>query len=302
MQQIFGHSHFRISPRQIAFIGRVPVFLGLTLGLFSCDHLENPVLDILSACDANETPEFTALTSGVQNILVEDFTAHQCGNCPPAGLELKALEEEYPGRVVPLSIHAGELANTNEQFPIDWRCDEGNQFWDDIASNLNPVGRVNRLPEESTFLSVAQWSEEVEALIDNPAVAGLQLEVDYDDISREATIHSHVTWFIGLEGAVRLALLIVENNIVAPQLWYPQANPSGPGFVENFNHEHVLRGSVTGAKGLVVADSPNAGDADQFCYAFDWEDSWDANHSEIIAVLTRDNGSVIQVLSAHVAE
>ena len=89
-----------------------------------------------------------------------------------------------------------------------------------------------------------------------------------------------------------------ESELFGPQLWYG----NNPEYVEVYEFEHLLRGSVTGAKGLVVADSPNAGDADQFCYAFDWNDSWDANHSEVIAVLTRDNGSVIQVLSAHVAE
>ena len=71
---------------------------------------------------------------------------------------------------------------------------------------------------------------------------------------------------------------------------------------QDYEFEHLLRGSLTGAKGLVVADNTAAGDAEQLCYASNWNPTWDALHTDIVAVLTADNGSVIQVLSAPVAE
>ena len=51
-----------------------------------------------------------------------------------------------------------------------------------------------------------------------------------------------------------------------------------------------------------MADNAAAGDAEQLCYASSWNPAWDAVHTDIVAVLTADNGSVIQVLSAPVAE
>lgn len=281
---------------------RIVLALTLAMGLFAaCDHYDNPVIAIIPPCDDSEAPAFEALTSDVQRVLVEDFTAHQCGACPPAGLELKQLVEDHPGQVLPLAIHAGQLASTNAQFPIDWTTEEGDQFWDDTGSNLNPVGRVNRMPGEGTFLGVSEWGGAVEDLVGNAPAAGLQLEVVYDDNSLQTTAHVHVTWFEAIGHPVRLSLLVAENDLVAPQLWYPTANPPGPGLIEDYNHEHVLRGSMTGAKGLVLAESANAGDTHQRCYTFQWNPEWAAESSELIAVLTGSDGIVLQAMSMPVS-
>ena len=267
----------------------------------ACDQYDNPVIGIIPPCDESGAPVFEAMTSDVQRILVEDFTAHQCGACPPAGLELKQLVEDHPGQVLPLAIHAGPLASTNAQFTTDWTTDEGDQFWDDTQSTLNPVGRVNRVPGEGTILAVSEWAGVVEGLAGNTPSAGLQLEVVHDDNSLQTTAHVHVTWFEGIGGPVRLSLLVAESDLVAPQLWYPTANPPGPGLIEDYNHEHVLRGSMTGAKGLVLAEGANAGDIHQGCYTFQWNPAWAAESSEIIAVLTGSNGVVLQAISMPVS-
>ena len=70
--------------------------------------------------------------------------------------------------------------------------------------------------------------------------------------------------------------------------------PPGPGLVEDYDHKHVLRGSVTGAYGLAIAENPVAGDTHQVGYTYTWNDAWDMGNSEIIVVLTDDNGTVIQ--------
>ena len=83
----------------------------------------------------SEAPAFEPLESDIQRILVEDFTAHQCGNCPPAAVKAAELLAEHPDHIVPLAIHAGELASTNVDYPIDWTCDEGECFGK--TSNFN---------------------------------------------------------------------------------------------------------------------------------------------------------------------
>ena len=128
------------------------------------------------------------------------------------------------------------------------------------------------------------------------------MTVDRDATTNDLVVHTHVTWFEEVPGPVKLALLIAENHIIAPQLWYPNVDPPGPGLVEDFEHEHVLRGSVTGAKGLVIADTPTAGDTQMLTYCYDWDDDWDVNASDVIAVLTNESGSVIQTLAVHIVE
>lgn len=282
---------------------------GLTLLLWaaffqSCDKLDNPVVGIVPDCDTSEMvmPEFVPLQSDVQRVLIEDFTAHQCGNCPPAGIQLAALKDAHPDRIVPLAVHAGGLTGTNDEYPTDWTTSEGDAFWEDLEFKLNPIGRVNRLQTESTSLLPSEWEETLTPLLSQTPNAGLQLVVTTDDATNDLAIHTHVTWFEEVTGPVRLALLIAENHIVAPQLWYPFVDPPGPGYVEDFEHEHMLRGSVTGAKGLVIANTPAAGDIQQLTYCYEWNEDWDVNACEIIAVLTNDAGSVIQTLASPVLE
>ena len=61
--------------------------------LQSCDKLDDPVIGIVPDCDTSGMvmPQFEPLQTDVQRILIEDFTAHQCGNCPPAGLQNRSL-------------------------------------------------------------------------------------------------------------------------------------------------------------------------------------------------------------------
>jgi len=269
-------------------------------GLTSCDVYDDPVIGVIAPCDESEAPEFEALTSDIQRILVEDFTAHQCGNCPPAAVKAAGYAAEHPGQVVPLAVHAGELASTNADYPTDWTCDESDVFWDDLEFQVNPVGRVNRLENETSILLLDQWDAAVEALLNASPDAGLQMVVEYDEALGKLGIHVHTTWFEAVEGPVRLALLVSENHLVGPQLYYN--NPAGSEYVEDYEHEHMLRGSVTGAKGLVVAENPVAGETLQQCYAFTWNANWDASNSDLVAVLTRANGSVIQTLSVPVTE
>ena len=152
--------------------------------LHSCDKLDNPVIEVVQTIDTTdvEVPEFSPLTSAVPRVLVEDFTAHQCGNCPPAGLELVSLMDAHPDSIVPLAIHAGNLAVTNADFPIDWTCEEGDEFWGNVTLQLNPIGRVNRV--NTAFgqeILPNFWADEVADQLTRTPNAGIQMVIDADE-------------------------------------------------------------------------------------------------------------------------
>ena len=278
-----------------------PCAFFLLLGFSSCDKLDDPVIDVIPVQNPNlVTPEFDPLETDIQRVLVEDFTAHQCGNCPPAAVKIEEWMQAHGEVIVPLAIHAGGLADTNEDFPMDWTCEEGNAFWSDLSFQGNPLGRINRLPSENEGLFLSQWDATLEPLLAATPPAGLQSVVDYIAEDQELVVHTHVTWFQDVDGPVRLALLIAESNIIAPQSWYDTVDPPGPGVVSDYNHKHLLRGSVTGAKGLVVTEDAGAGDETVVTYAVDWNVNWNADNAEVLAVLTNSEGHVIQVLSSAV--
>ena len=80
-----------------------------------CDVIDDPIIPLTIGYRGEaEPPSFDPLTDGPQHVLLEDFTAHQCGNCPPAGALAAQLAEDNAGRVHPLAIHAGSLAAVSD--------------------------------------------------------------------------------------------------------------------------------------------------------------------------------------------
>lgn len=278
----------------------VLLMLGLLFGASGCDKLDDPVVGILQPIDNCELPEFEAMTSDVHRVLLEDFTGHQCGNCPEAGYLADSLAKMHPGIVFPLAIHSGNFAATNEEFPTDWSCPEGDEFFNDLDFQANPLGRVNRQESENEYLGLDEWGGALEIELAKAATAGLQLEVSFDPGSQTACIHVHTTWFQNVEGAVRLSLLVAENSLTGPQLLYLEGGEETT--IEDFEFEHVLRGSVTGSKGLVVAENPRNGDTHRNDYALTWVPQWQEAHCDIYAILTESDGSVLQLAAAPVLE
>ena len=87
--------------------------------LGGCDVLDDPVIPLtINYRGEAAPPTFDALSSGPQHVLLEDFTAHQCGNCPPAGVLAEQLAEEHDGLVHVLAVHAGSLAAVSDA-PFD---------------------------------------------------------------------------------------------------------------------------------------------------------------------------------------
>ncbi len=102
-------------------ISQIVALIVVIIIIVSCDYVQ----------DANPPIEPTA--GPVDNtiykkVLVEDYTGHKCGNCPAAAEVLTALESQYPGKIVPLAIHAGFFAAVSAAYPTDFRNAAGNAY------------------------------------------------------------------------------------------------------------------------------------------------------------------------------
>ena len=279
-----------------AFTLRPLGLLASVLLLFGgCDVLDDPVIPLtINYRGEAEPPSFDALSDGPQHVLLEDFTAHQCGNCPPAGVLAEQIAEDHDGLVHVLAIHAGSLAAVSDApFDTDWTNDESNAYWDQLAFQVNPIGRVNRRGGPAEIASPNNWPALVDAELALAPDAHLQgLIVPDPNIAGDVHIHTHVTFASPLAGDIRLALLVSENDIVAAQLDYQ----NDPEVISDFQHNHMLRGSLSGADGLVVANAPGAGSTIQLDYTLAWNDDWVQENSHILAVLTNANGEVLNCL------
>jgi len=260
-----------------------------------CDTIDDPIVPLTINYNGEApAPEFEAMTTGPQHVLLEDFTAHQCGNCPPAGELATQLAEEHDNLVHLLAIHAGSLAAvSNAPFDTDWTNPESIFYWDQLDVQANPMGRVNRRGGPGAVVSPNNWTNTVNAELALTPPAHLQGAAIPDPSAADNVhLHVHATFAETIQGDVRLALLISENNLIAAQLDYG----NDPEVIPDFEHNHLLRGSLSGADGLVVTTNPTAGSTIQEDYTIQWDPEWVQENSHVRAVLTNANGEVLNCL------
>ena len=272
-----------------------PLFAAVALLMGSCDYIDDPVIPLTIGYRGEaEPPAFTAMNSGPQHVLLEDFTAHQCGNCPPAGELAASLEEAHENTVHVLAVHAGSLAAVADApFDTDWTNAEANTYWDQLSFQVNPIGRVNRRGGSSEIISPNNWSSAVETELGLTPAAHIQGAVIPDPtVSDDVHLHTHITFAEAVTGEVRLALLVSESHLIAAQLDYG----NDPEVITDFEHNHMLRGSLSGADGLVIATDPTAGTTVQMDYTMVWPSEWVQENCHVLAVLTNAEGEVLNCI------
>jgi thiol-disulfide isomerase/thioredoxin len=283
----------------------IPIVLIAAFSLFpACDVLEDPIVPFSGGYNLElygNPPVFQMATTSGKNVLVEDFTAHQCGNCPPAAEIAEGLAESNPDRVFPLAIHAGNLAITNNDYPIDWTNEDGDIYWAQLDFQANPLGRINRQGGTGNFFSPAEWSEEVTSELASETPLQLQVKTFWHPSAGNGQLNIHVNGQFtsgDLGGECRLAILFTESSLIGDQLYYGE----DPEHVTDYQFNHLLRGSVTGAEGLVVTVDALEGEEFQSDYTFNWNPEWIFENTSVVVIASSENGEVVNCLSHHLAE
>jgi len=233
------------------------ILLTLIFSIAGCDFVNNvnPPVD----------PSSTTTGSVVyRNVLVEDYTGHKCGNCPAAATQLKALEAQYPGKVIPLAVHAGFFAQTNITYPTDFQTSVGDaydlQFGNSSAGN--PNGLVNRVGygTGSFIRQWSSWSSEVAQQLQRPAIFNIKIHNTFNTATSELNTDITVKSLAYNTGTYKLVVLLTEDSLVAEQLDY--SKPSGQQTVLNYEFNHVLRAAVNSTWGdAVFATAANINDS-----------------------------------------
>ena len=271
--------------------------------LVGCDVVDQPIVEAGSYRSDlyGPAPMFTPEGAAHQRVLLEDFTGHDCGNCPNGHIAAADILDNHEDDVAVVAIHAGSLAQPLvPDYPNDWTTEEGEYYLlTQVGQDIMPKGRINRLPGASTIFSPSAWANKVnEALALTPEV-NLQLQTDYRSTNQHWNVHVFSEWFQNLSGDYRLVVLLTESGIVAPQLWYGQS----PEYIADYTHKHMLRDSGTGATGLVISTNPQAGNKLTNSYTFDWNPTWKADSCEVVAFITEgDNGRVLNVAKAKLVQ
>lgn len=223
---------------------------------------------LVNACDIIEEPYMKPVDNDnnngevVQKILLEEFTGHQCPNCPVGAQTASQLHDYYGDRFIIIAYHAGWFARTSPGFTTDYRTAIGEEFNSHFQVNAYPRGMINRKPiSSSTLLDPTEWGTAAESIIDNePRVCFtvskmLILETRTLSVSILVKALTEVS-------AINVCVFVTESNLVSPQK-VVSSSTYPDGIIPNYVHNHVFRTSLNGAWGTSVFSSGAAANQSQ---------------------------------------
>jgi hypothetical protein len=202
---------------------------------------------------ANEWPQFTANTNTYRNVLIEDFTGHQCVYCPAAADLAHALHEANPSRVFVASIHAGPTGMGDFQlvsppnYPVDFTNPQALEIGSYFGTNDggfsgNPRGTVNRFNNGFIFQSPAQWTSMMnDQLTQNNFKVNMQSALNYYPETKGAYLHVEIEKLDqNLTNQLGIVSYLIEDSLVGDQKMSDNSHNS------SYVHRDIHRGNLGG--------------------------------------------------------
>jgi len=272
----------------------------------ACDVIEHPEVDFGSgylAAEYGPPPSFDLATAEMKKskVLIEDFTGHDCGNCPRAARAAEELHQQYPDRVFILAVHAGSLALPTNEFPEDFTTPEGEEYFSQLDLAFNPVGRINRSPDWHESTLDADWPNLVSQQLASPPTTVLKMELNFDPVNQRLNVHAFTEFVSDYSGGTMLSVIVSESGLIGTQLDYSiednENTPENEQIVTDYLFEHVMRDVVNTTFGLPIKENPSSGDTNLQSYTYDWNPDWDVSNSSVTAICyDSDTGRVLGVI------
>ncbi|GCD78457.1 hypothetical protein JCM31826_19390 [Thermaurantimonas aggregans] len=270
--------------------------LGLLLSLFAlgvgCDYISDPIKDGLSGQPGNQEIK--------RVVLLEEFTGHQCQNCPDAHAVARVLKDQYGAQLALVAIHAGSFANVSTDYPYDFRSQVGNELFAFFNGAAVPNGMVNR-KEYSTSLTHLKnhtsWNTHVAEEAAKDPDLDIRITKTFNSSSRSLTVKTDLKGLRNVPGNFKLSVYLTESGIISPQ-------KNGSQRIENYTHNNVLRTSFNGTFGTQVMTGGIALNKEEsYEYTLTLPAEWVAENCEIIAfVYDADTYYVVQAAKKYVRD
>ncbi|MBR6333706.1 MAG: Omp28 family outer membrane lipoprotein [Bacteroidales bacterium] len=266
------------------------IILSVIILFTACDRVEGPYVVINDQDEV--TVDFPDLdpTTVFRKVLIEEYTGHRCPNCPNGHEKLEELLTRFGDTLIPVCIHATSLAAPTVEFPDDLRAEAGLELATDWQIDGIPAGVINRADEPMGSIP-ARWLSKVNAVDRTDIPAAIQLINQYNE-NGLLKVNAKVTMLESHDSPLRLSLFIVEDGIVSPQI-------NGTETIENYVHNHVLRGSINGTYGQLLNGTGelSAGESCLYAKSFSFVGTnWKPEHCSVVAILyDKNNYNVLQV-------
>lgn len=222
--------------KKFGYIG----LLFISLFLTSCSNTEM-VYSPITVDDRVDAEPISGLFQ--KNMLIEDYTGTWCGNCTRVSHAI-SLVEEQTDRMVAVAIHNG-----NDPYHF-----AGIQPLKDLISPNSdlelPVSRLNRTIRWTA--SEQDHIHEAINLTSNNCGLGLAMHAAVGDASINLDVK--VKFAQNYEN-LKLVVYVLENHLLYRQYNYYSTLYGGGYILPNFEHNHVLRASLTHLLGDSLSDT-----------------------------------------------
>lgn len=277
--------------------------------IYSCDKIDPPYTEpIISPIDTTGNDSIITRT---RKVLLEDYTGHTCGNCPKAADAAEAVVQLYGDRIVVLGVHAGFFSTPVPPAPLPSGAPQGSYFmdfrtidgttWDNpqnfgISTVGNPNGMVNRkIINGNRVVSYTNWASAVQTILNDSADIGTKIFTEYNSATRGVNITVRGKLYSGnIPNNLKLVVLISESNIIT---WQTDYALTPNDHVPDYNHKHVLRGTVNGAWGELFANALTPAETIlEKNYTYTLNNVWNENNCSVAAFIYDEN--TLEVLQA----
>jgi hypothetical protein len=225
--------------------------IAISLLFFSCEEVpQDEIFDSSQPVDTN------VVTENPKNVIILEYTAFQCNNCPPASKEVERIISLHGGKVIGMNIHASILADiTGPSDPILFNSDS-KQIWANAGSPPLPAGVVNYYANQNEWQnSFVTWSADAEEELQKETHLEIQLSAE-NVTESNFDINVDLIYFSDQLENERLAVFLIEDGIVGRQL---DKTVEG-GEVSDYVHNHVTRGGIENIAGRELFESKTEGD------------------------------------------
>jgi hypothetical protein len=237
------------------------ILLLSVLFLFAhCDKVPPRTPPVPPECVLN-TPvvNTNTATSNSRKVLLEDYTGHYCGQCPPAAKKAEDIIAIYGENVVVLANHVsithGEpRKNYNEDFR-----DPASTEWDQTLGMSGvglPCGSVNRIKAPTYRVGHSAWEGLVESELQKSQTVKLDVTTMYDLAQNLLQVKVFATFKKAFPFNVSLQMVLTQDSIIGTQADYLVAG----GKVSNYRWDHIMTKAINGTWGQSLKTAPKLND------------------------------------------
>lgn len=246
--------------KKFALILLLPALL-----IAACDKVKDPIEKRDTVVGTNFITKSNKTVSNSYKVLLEDYTGHTCGYCPRAALQADSLAIALGDKIVVLAVHAGgyALPDSANGYPTDYQTSAGNA-WNAKGSGFgisaigNPNGMINRKAYGGSVVQAyTKWKSTIKTVLDSAAqlfIVKLDVTTNYDPAVRALNTEVKAYFQSAYKNSVKVSAVIIENGIIGDQKDYSKI----PDHIEDYEFEHLLRGSLKGDWGDDLKTGPIA--------------------------------------------